>query len=726
MVTSLACAHCSQPALEEDRFCCSCGKQLTLGSTLVLSGAVTDTRSRMAQVDAELLQTLRDATLGEYDIYGELGRGGMAIVYLAHDIALDRKVAIKVLMPALLHTEGMAERFKSEAQSAARLSHVNIIPIYAVRETDRIVYFIMKFIAGKPLDQLMGEFETPMPIPMAQSLLLQVGRALGHLHREGVFHRDVKPGNILIDADGSAVVMDFGIAKRTDVTGMTLTGTTMGTPYYMSPEQCKSDPLTPAADQYSLGIVAYEMLTGDVPFRGGSPMETMSMNCYDELPPLSERRPDCPEAMVAAVHRMLEKDASLRFPSMADVLSAMEAKPLSADDPVQEDLVRRVQEGQNEFLARVQTPRSPVPATRSPSSTHRTGPATPPPQQYSGPSLAPLESVQAGQERKSVRTLVASAVGVVGLIAGIWIWQGGLTTGETGQVIIEGVPPGGVVVIDGTPRPGNTFDLPPGPHEFHVLADGFETETETIQVAAGGILRTPFTGRRTVLVVANGTVVVEGLPPGGIVSADGNPQAGSTFDLPPGTHEIRMSAAGFTTETRTIEVALGEEANVRYSGSAVVDTSTVVDDNPIVANGTVVVQGLPAGGTVFADGFRQSGTTFELGPGQREIRMSATGYDSDTQTVGVTAGQQITVRFPATPVADTRPGVLQLRILPVAYVWLDGDSLGDMNRTELSMTSGVPHILQFQRENYMTIDTTLILQPGETRQWLIRLNPRSP
>ena len=177
--------------------------------------------------------------------------------------------------------------------------------------------------------------DTPMPISMAQSILLQVGRALGHLHAEGVFHRDVKPSNIVIDTDGSAVVMDFGIAKRTDVTGMTVTGTTLGTPYYMSPEQCKSETLTPAADQYSLGIVAYEMLTGAVPFSGASAMETMSMNCYDEVPPLIERRADCPETMVAAVHRMLEKDPSLRFPSLEDAISDMQAKPLAADDPVQ-------------------------------------------------------------------------------------------------------------------------------------------------------------------------------------------------------------------------------------------------------------------------------------------------------------------------------------------------------------------------------------------------------
>ena len=659
MITSLECAHCHQPAVQGDRFCGSCGKQLKTGSTLIETQAVTDPQSRVARADAELLQTLRDATLGEYDIYGELGRGGMAIVYLAHDIALDRKVAIKVLMPALLHSEGMAERFTNEARSAARLSHRNIIPIYAVKETERIVYFVMKFVPGKPLDQLISDLDVPMPIPMAQSILLQVGRALGHLHNEGVFHRDVKPANIVIDTDGSAVVMDFGIAKRTDVTGMTVTGTTLGTPYYMSPEQCKSEPLTPAADQYSLGIVAYEMLTGAVPFSGASAMETMSKNCYDEPPPLIERRPDCPKAMVAAVHRMLEKDASDRFPSMEDAISAMEAKPLSADDPVQKGLVRLVREGQDDFLARVQTPRSPVPATRSPSSAHRTGPRTPDPQHYSGASLGQFESLQGGQTPNGTRWALG-AVGVLALAAGLWFWQS--LSPAVGQVIIEGLPAGAVVVVDGTPRPGNTFELAPGSHDFQVLAEGFDAMTETLQVAAGGIIRTPFTGQRIAL--TTGTVVVEGLPSGGIVFADGNRQSDTTFDLSSGaTHEIQMSAVGFTTVVRTIDLAPGEVRTLQYTG------------------GPAVVQGPTAG--------------------------------VDTTVV-------------ATQVVDTGPGLLQMQIVPAAYVWLDGDSLGDMNRRQLSMSSGIRHVLRFQRESYMTIDTTVILQPGETRQWNIRLDPRRP
>lgn len=151
---------------------------------------------------------------------------------------------------------------------------------------------------------------------------------------------------------------------------------------------------------------------------------------------------------------------------------------------------------------------------------------------------------------------------------------------------------------------------------------------------------------------------------------------------------------------------------------------------PAARTGTVVVRGLPAGGIVLVDGSGRGGTTFDLGPGQHRISMSATGYESATVTVSVTAAEVTTVRFPATRVVatvDTRPGRLQMRITPVAaFVWLDGDSLGDRNRLELSMTSRIRHVLEFRRENFVTIDTTVFLQPGETRQWSISLIPSRP
>src|SRR2546426_1106153 len=241
--------------------------------------------SATAQRGDPVIAALREATLGHYEVLTELGRGGMATVYLAHDIALGRKVAIKVMSPALFSGEGMAERFKREARTAAQLSHPHIIPIFSVQESGDLLFFVMKFIEGRPLDSIIKEVG-PLPIAMVRTILIQVASALGYAHRRKVIHRDIKPPNIMLDADGRAIVTDFGIAKVSETQGLTVTGATIGTPSYMSPEQCAAQELTGATDQYSLGVVAYEMLTGKLPFVADSVMAVMYAHFNQQPPPV--------------------------------------------------------------------------------------------------------------------------------------------------------------------------------------------------------------------------------------------------------------------------------------------------------------------------------------------------------------------------------------------------------------------------------------------------------
>ena len=313
----------------------------------------------------ELVERLRRATLGEYEIQGDLGAGGMAAVFLAHDIALDRKVAIKVMHPAMVFGDGMVERFKREARTSASLSHPNIIPVYAVREAEGLVFFVMKLIQGTPLESVMHELGQ-LPLPMIEAILGQVGSALAYAHRRGVVHRDVKPANILIDEDGWAVVTDFGIAKVAESEGLTITGMAVGTPTYMSPEQALGGEITGATDQYALGVVAYEMLGGKPPFSGSNPMSLMYAHCHEPPPPLGELRPDCPDQLRAVVERMLEKQAADRWPSMDDMLSAMGLKVLAPDDPNRSQLIEIARTGARLRLStKVQTPRSPIPLGRT-------------------------------------------------------------------------------------------------------------------------------------------------------------------------------------------------------------------------------------------------------------------------------------------------------------------------------------------------------------------------
>jgi serine/threonine-protein kinase len=321
------------------------------------SGSIA-TEDRASQ---ELLERLRKATLGTYDIHSELGRGGMATVFLAHEISLDRKVAIKVMSPAMLHGAGMVERFKREARTAAGLSHPNIIPIYAVHEVDGLLFCVIKLVEGTPLDSVMRELGQ-LPVPMVQGILAQVGGALGYAHRHGVIHRDIKPGNILIDDEGWAVVTDFGIAKVTDNEGLTSTGMAIGTPTYMSPEQATADDVTGASDQYSLGVVAYEMLAGRPPFLGTSMVALMYSHNHDDPPSIRLFRSDVPDELCDAVMRMLRKDPATRWPSMEEAVAAAGARPLTHDDPSRSQLIALAKTGLTyRIVSQARTPRSPVP-----------------------------------------------------------------------------------------------------------------------------------------------------------------------------------------------------------------------------------------------------------------------------------------------------------------------------------------------------------------------------
>ena len=219
----------------------------------------------------QLASRLADVLAGAYEIEGEIGRGGMGIVFSARDVKLKRRVAIKVLPPELAFREEIRKRFTREAQTAARLSHPHIVPIHTVGEDAGLVYFVMGYVDGESLAARLRRRER-LPVEEARRIMKETADALGLAHAMSVIHRDIKPDNILLEGTRRRVmVTDFGIAKAlSDIGSGTLTGTgvAIGTPAYMSPEQAAGDrEIDARSDLYSLGVVAYEMLTGEVPFK---------------------------------------------------------------------------------------------------------------------------------------------------------------------------------------------------------------------------------------------------------------------------------------------------------------------------------------------------------------------------------------------------------------------------------------------------------------------------
>ncbi len=309
-----------------------------------------------------LIERLRRATIGRYDIYAELGSGGMASVFLALDLALDRKVAIKVLAPNLASAADNVTRFRREAKVAAALDHPNIIGILAVGEDPALAFFVMKYVEGSTLDSVIAA-EGAQSVPFARSVLATTARALHYAHQRGVIHRDVKPANLMLDLEGRLIITDFGIAKMEDAQGLTITGSVIGTPYYMSPEQFNGLPVSGATDQYALGVVAFELLTGLQPYRGRTVGEVMRGHLFDPIPSVRSEQPEVPEALDAVVMRMLAKRAEDRFATLEEAARAIELGGGQDESLVRTHIMELARSGAR-LRPEMHVPVSPSPAVR--------------------------------------------------------------------------------------------------------------------------------------------------------------------------------------------------------------------------------------------------------------------------------------------------------------------------------------------------------------------------
>jgi len=267
--------------------------------------------------------------LGKYEIQAEVGRGGMGVVYKGYDPSLDRLVAVKVLAPHLVWEKEFVERFVREARSAARLKHANIVTIHDVGQTAGWYYFVMEFLEGSTLTEAIQE-RGPLAPDEALSLLRPIADALDYAHRQGLVHRDVKPGNVVVDPTGHVTLTDFGIARATRETRLTATGTIVGTPEYMSPEQAKGLQVNASSDLYSLAIVAYEMLSGRVPFEAESALALLHKIVYDPLPSICQVNADLPAGVEAVMKKALAKEPDDRYKE-AGVFIEMLARTLAGE-----------------------------------------------------------------------------------------------------------------------------------------------------------------------------------------------------------------------------------------------------------------------------------------------------------------------------------------------------------------------------------------------------------
>ena len=257
---------------------------------------------------------------GRYEIIEKIGNGGMATVYRATDKVLKRDVAVKILRDEFTTDEEFIKRFEVEAQSAARLTHPNIVSIYDVGVEDNFNYIVMELIRGKTLKEIILEEKGPLPWKWSVNVAIQIASALETAHRNNIIHRDIKPHNIIITEDGIAKVTDFGIAKAVSNSTITAFGTTIGSVHYFSPEHARGGFTDAKSDLYSLGVVLYEMVTGRVPFDADTPVSVALKHMQEKPQEPIEVNPNVPIAVNKIIMKALQKDTNLRYQTATDML----------------------------------------------------------------------------------------------------------------------------------------------------------------------------------------------------------------------------------------------------------------------------------------------------------------------------------------------------------------------------------------------------------------------
>jgi serine/threonine-protein kinase len=499
----MECLKCHTPLPDGSKFCYACGADVTGGGTMgATSGGGTEA----------LMQRLQRLVEGKYRVERMVGKGGMGAVFLAHDLTLEREVAIKVLPPDISMDEHIVKRFQQEAKTAAKLDHTNIIPIYRVESEGGLNYFVMKYIAGTSLEDVLDQ-KQPLSIDYIQRVLWEAACALGHAHQRGVVHRDVKPANIMFDHDGRVMLTDFGISKALQgASGFTGTGMIIGTPHYMAPEQAKGSTVDGRADEYSLAVVGYRMITGELPYTGDSVHTILYKHIFEEVPSAAAKRSDAPPFLTAAISRALAKEPDQRFATMEEFATAVWPEQPVAVPKAGSDA--RSQRRPPPRQARTATADSPTEVTNAPT--------TPIP--------------RAGMKIAAGKTKQRSSVSIV-----------------VGAVVVVAAGVGGYLAL------GRNHEPPPAPPPVAVPVETIRVATQPPAPRRGTDTRrqtAPPPAPPPAPVAAQGYVSVNSNPPGTLFIDGRDLGSVPVIEQPvsAGRHTIRVERAGFKTKTETVDV----------------------------------------------------------------------------------------------------------------------------------------------------------------------------
>ena len=505
------CSRCGTQNDDASKFCRSCGLDL----------AATPIQDHQELTELELVRSqLKD----EYEILDELGRGGMAIVFKAREKQLEREVAIKVLPFSLAFDKEFVERFQREARTSAKLEHPGIIPIYRVGKSGRVIYFVMKFLRGKPLASVLAARGSLPPAEIRQ-IPVQVARALAYAHKGGIVHRDIKPDNIMFDEHGQAVVTDFGIAKAATGGKLTGTGMSIGTPHYMSPEQARAQQLDGRSDVYSLGVVAYQSLTGSVPFDGEDSFSIGYKHIMEEIPAPPLETYD-QRTVFEIIRKMMAKSPDDRFQTADDLVQALEAGGGFAAVGLSTAPTRAIPSLEGARIAGA--PTTPLPRT---------------------PTGARLAAAVEPHHHRSVAAGIA-----------LWVLVVVVALGAPGLYAYKK----GLLFFARAAVPESLAAIPRDTLAQRLLGDtGAGGAPADSAPTRATVPPAPDTSRRPIPPGTPGRLTLQGVPAGARITLNGQPLRGPQTDVPPGTYQLAVRAAGFAPFERQVVITAGAPSSVK-------------------------------------------------------------------------------------------------------------------------------------------------------------------
>jgi len=578
--------------------------------------------------------------IGRYQILGELGRGATGVVYRAQDPAIGRIIAVKTIRLSdftdTTERERLRERLFREAQSAGILSHPNIVTIYDIAEENGLAYIFMECVDGPPLEKVMGGAE-PMSGSAALAILRQTATALDYAHKKGIVHRDIKPANILIHEGPIAKITDFGVAKILSQQ-MTQSGVMMGTPNYMSPEQVQGHPVDGRADQFSLAVIAYEILTGEKPFLAEQ-LPALLFRIVREDPVAPQRlNPTIGPRIEEVLRKALSKSANDRYPNCLDFVNELDAACHAS--PGWHPMPRASAQNLPTFAGPVPDP-SPNPAVKEPEPLPAAPPLPPPPQ------LLSQEPERSNPVLKSLVWMLVG-IGLVGLVlfgAQKYLFN---RNAEPAPASADASPQAPAPPTDsaskpspvGQTRPSEEAANPQTPAPPAPQVTQPETATPAPQTSVTAppppkppqreVAPPPVTPAPKPGVAQSVQFITE--PPGAQVTVDGNAncKAPCIMPLSPGRHALNVQLSGYRPYPKVISVPQDSDVFLQLSKAA----------------GTLSVTSNPPGASIQIDGTAQSKQTpalFDLPPGSYRIRVSRNGAFLDFE-VQVRDGEFINKR----------------------------------------------------------------------------------